>query len=348
MSMAAQVWASPEWFPISIDPDRRRIQFVLMSPDAYRDSVFLDARTQHLGQIRWAEIEDLVGARAAGSAETSRVHYIFHTAYCCSTLLARYLEAQASLLVLKEPGVLSQVAIPAGESGPQTAALSLGLLSRAWRTDVGVIVKASDWATGIAGAALAANPAATATFQTVPLRAFILGVLKSSERRRWAHARSRLAGRQVAVPTPGTDGQAAALIWLVNCALGQRLMAAFPGRVGFLNGEELAARPELSLRRVLAGSCLQWTEADVSFAVRSAARYTYSKDPRGEFHSGARLRELSRLDDTYGSEADAAIEWAENIEATLPADRFCDIENIVMFRQKGLRPDRTDPVCEVG
>src|SRR3954463_11080235 len=47
---AAPVWTSPEWCPTALDRTQRRIQFVRMSPDAYRASVFLNSRTRHLGQ----------------------------------------------------------------------------------------------------------------------------------------------------------------------------------------------------------------------------------------------------------------------------------------------------------
>src|SRR5690242_9997556 len=97
------VWRSPEWFPVSIDPRARRMRFVRMSPETYRASVFLDARTHHLGEIRTAGMDELLRGRPRGP---SRVHYIFHTAFCCSTLLARHLEALPRVLVLKEPGIL--------------------------------------------------------------------------------------------------------------------------------------------------------------------------------------------------------------------------------------------------
>jgi hypothetical protein len=334
MTSATEVWASPEWYPVAIDRVSRRIQFVRMSPHMYRASVFLDSRTCHLGETCAVGVGDLLRARSRDPAEAVPVHYIFHTAFCCSTLLARYLESLSHVLVLKEPGLLSHVAVARYDSQDawqETATLTLALLSRTYAANQAISIKASDWCNSIAEFALAANPAATGTFQMVPLRRFVLAVLKSARRRRWAHARARLARRD-AGQTAGltnvagatfTDGQAAAFIWLVNVSSCRRLKeGVYSSRVGLLDGEELAARPGPCLKRVIAGSCLHRADADLSCLAESFASQTYSKGQGREFDVNTRSSELGQLNDTWGREADAAVSWAMGIDPQNCTDLF--------------------------
>jgi hypothetical protein len=323
---ATEVWASPEWYPVSIDRALRRIDFVRMSPDTYRDSVFLDSRTRHLGDTCTIAVDELVGARSGGSSEAVHVHYVFHTAFCCSTLLARYLERLPHVLVLKEPGLLGHVAVApydSHETWQETATLTLALLSRTYAAEQRACIKASDWCNGLADFALGANLTATGTFLMVPLRRFVLAVLKSPGRRRWAQARARLAARDArrtarladVTATALTSAQAAAFVWLVNRALCRALNeGVHAGRVGVLDGEELAARPGPSLASLIAASCLQRDDGDVARAAATCVSRTYSKGESRPFDVDTRSRELDELEGEFGREADAAISWAMEIQ----------------------------------
>jgi hypothetical protein len=303
MTSATEVWASPEWYPVGMDRESRRIQLVRMSPETYRGSVFLDSRTHHLGETCTIGVDDLVDAQPRGSSGPGRVHYVFHTAFCCSTLLARAFESVPLVFVLKEPGLLSHLAVTRYGSRAEweeSARLILALLGRTYSADRALCIKASDWCNSLAEFLLDANPRATATVQMVPLRRFVLAVLGSPHRRRWAHARA--AGEGL------TDGQAAASIWLANAALFRRLLERYPDRVGALDGEELAARPGPCLERVVAESSLAGLDADLSSA--TLAFGTYSKGP-GEFDGTTRSQEMRRLDAVFGPEADSALTWAK-------------------------------------
>src|SRR6267154_1808610 len=104
MTFVRQVFSSPEFYPLRIDFQRRIVQFVRMSRDTYRRSVFLDFRTQHLGTgVYEIRLDDLLFGIADLPTANKAVHYILHTTFCCSTLLARYFELLESCFVLKEP-----------------------------------------------------------------------------------------------------------------------------------------------------------------------------------------------------------------------------------------------------
>ena len=97
--------ATPDFFPLKIDPLHNTVLFVQMSRKSFRQSAFLDQRAVVSGQTTLsAEIHEL--SRRQADCPT---HFILHGAFCGSTLLARYLEQLPHCFVLKEPGVLSQL-----------------------------------------------------------------------------------------------------------------------------------------------------------------------------------------------------------------------------------------------
>jgi hypothetical protein len=77
---------SPDFYPLKMDFDNGTISFVPMSRATYKVATFLDGRIQPASPKRY----DIPTAEIPPALNP--VHYIFHAALCCSTLLARYLE----------------------------------------------------------------------------------------------------------------------------------------------------------------------------------------------------------------------------------------------------------------
>src|SRR4029077_2368313 len=103
---------SPELYPIGINRLRHLVSFVRMSPDRYRNTSFLDPGATSLApSVYTFNLDDLLLYGLHVPNHAAPVHYVFHTAYCCSTLLARYLDLIPPCFVLREPGVLAQIAM---------------------------------------------------------------------------------------------------------------------------------------------------------------------------------------------------------------------------------------------
>src|SRR5215471_9372434 len=111
MNRLQDLFTSPDLYPLILDVERNALTFLRMSPESYRDSVFLDLRAQPAEAGKYTiRVDDLLLAAARSSPVPKRVHYILNSAYCCSTLLARYFELLPTCFVLKEPPLLAQVA----------------------------------------------------------------------------------------------------------------------------------------------------------------------------------------------------------------------------------------------
>lgn len=188
--MLTTLFHSPEFYPQWIDFENNAVHFVHMSRESYRNSVFLDVRTQHLGDpIQQVNLDDVL--RACNGAKSPRVHYILNTAFCCSTLLARYFELFPDCFVLKEPSMLTQLATvePASVSRWDDAfAVCVKLLSRTYLESERPVIKVHE-ACNVLGSRLLEDPEVTITFLSTPVRRFVLSVLKEEFRRQWVRRR---------------------------------------------------------------------------------------------------------------------------------------------------------------
>jgi hypothetical protein len=325
MNSPQQILSSPEFYPLKIDFQKRVMQFVRMSRDSYQKSVFLDNRTKHLGVDTYeVRIDDLLFGFAGLPRANRTVHYIFHTTFCCSTLLARYFELLESCHVLKEPGLLTQLAlVPNRSTSAWKDAFEIGirLLTRTFEPNEYVFIKPHEPVNSLGEIILGQDNLSTITFLSTPLRPFLLAVLKDQERRNWIRRRVIGAAPTVSASSalasidPGNlnDAQSASYLWLVNKYLSQRLASGSNGsRVILIDGGLVADSPGEAIRRVATTCGLPLEEQTLRWMVSHPSMQRYSKDISRPYNADSRRDELQELETRLGTEADAAIYWAES------------------------------------
>lgn len=97
--------ADASWFPHRLDMARRTVTFGRFDRSALSDVSFLDHRVESAAQA-WADVP-FAELLAAPPAEASAGPvFLFHTSYCCSTLLSRALDQPGRVLSLKEPEII--------------------------------------------------------------------------------------------------------------------------------------------------------------------------------------------------------------------------------------------------
>lgn len=100
--------ASPDWFLAGFDAERELFQFARVSRQTYHESSFLDHRIEPMPE----QVITVAGADVDAVLQEFQpppAAYIFHTAFCGSTLLASCLDHPAHTLVLREPMVLTHL-----------------------------------------------------------------------------------------------------------------------------------------------------------------------------------------------------------------------------------------------
>lgn len=246
------VVADPEWLPVHWDAGRDAVQFARIARARHADLTFLD--DQYIRPLEPQVVTMMApDLRAAGSAETAAPHYIFHSAFCCSTLLARALDAPGIAMALKEPQILNELAeaARAGSLSPPTLDLVAGLLARPFAPGEALVIKPSNVVNRLAGALLEREQGSRAIFLYAPLPGFLGSVAaKGMWGRIWARRLFGVLGGDSGLDfgfSPAelfalTDIQVAALAWLMHHAQGAALIERFGDRVRTLDSAQFLAR----------------------------------------------------------------------------------------------------------
>lgn len=164
-------------FPVDLHVPDRTISFLDLHIDVLERSIFLDNRIE--ASLAAARAMPLGDRRAA---TPTRLGWLFHTSFCCSTLLARALHVAPRQVVLKEPLVLRRLG-DARRSGwpiddwfvPVT-----GLLARPWSAQGSVIVKPTHASLNVAADLLRATPMSRAVVLSSSLEDFLVSNLKKT------------------------------------------------------------------------------------------------------------------------------------------------------------------------
>jgi hypothetical protein len=247
------------------------------------------------------------------------VHFIFHSAYCCSTLLAQVLDRAGLASTLKEPLILNDLVgwrhrggNPAQVADRLDSALTL--LSRAFVPGEAVIVKPSNVVNALAPTMMTLRPEAHAVLLYAPLRVFLTSIArKGMWGRLWVR---ELLAKQLAdgmvdlgfAPEDYfrlTDLQVAAVGWIAQADL-------FAGRVRSLQSETLLATP----RPALAALCTLFGLADdpatIDALAASEAFGRNAKDGKA-YRAADRTREQIDGAAFHAEEIDKVLVWAEAV-----------------------------------
>jgi hypothetical protein len=333
--------STPDLHPLRLDLDRERVCFAALTPDEYRSLPFLDDRMPR--QATGAYLIDLrtLARHLSGRPLPRPMHYILHGAHCCSTLLARCLETLTGCFVLKEPYLLTQIAIlrdclaarpPAWETRiadelPGWFKMSTLLLNRAYGAKDTVILKVNDLCNGLGSDLLTRDARSKIIFLQSPLKTFLLSVLKLPERRSWVRGRHQILKAPLAASglfpdlASVSDGEAAAALWLYNCWLCRNLLMG-PHASGVLavSGEAVAENPldTVTLVADFFGLAVPESGAVQDLIGRESRRH--AKATSLPYGAAARKRDRDAAEASYGDEAERAIAWAIRIAPRLTAE----------------------------
>ena len=317
----AQVISDGSWLAHRYDEAGDAIQFRFVPREAQRGMTFL---TDHeIGDAPLA-----VYARADCLTEVRRhelppPRLIFHSAYCCSTLLARAFDIPGVSFGLKEPQILNDVVglqLRRGDPRQVAAALDVALLLLARPLGDGEVnvVKPSNLINPLLPLVIALRPEVRGILLHAPLETFLGSIArKEVEGRAWVRdlmwklihlGQAERFGFSDEDLYRQTDLQVGAVGWLAQ----QALFAEAVGRhEGFrtLNSEILIERPAEALERL---ARLFELELDAAAVASGAAFRTHSKD-RSDYSAEQREEEQSRRKDLHAREIGIVLEWAEQL-----------------------------------
>ncbi len=323
MSRKAEIAHDPRWLAHRFDEAADAIRFRLVPREAHRAATFLT--DEHMGEEPMPFVLPR-GEAVALASDPSPVHFIFHSAFCGSTLLARAFDLPGRSMGLKEPQILNDVAgwRLRGAPGPRVAEAldhALRLLARPFEADEVTIIKPSNVLNGLAPAMLKLRPDARALLLRAPLPVFLKSIAKKGMwGRLWV--RDLMAkqlqenlidfGLQGADYLRLTDLQAAAIGWLAQQALFARLARDFPGRVATLDSETLLERPAEALAALSRLYGLPLNDAQIGEIVEGPAFANDSKTG-DSFSLKQRAADYDAAFQAHADEIEKVGVWAEAV-----------------------------------
>jgi len=327
---ARDVALDAEWLPHTYDVGGGNLTFVNVPREARAELMFLSDE-HYAGKFRKAAFPAAAIAAEVESASRAPMHFIFHTSFCCSTLLARALDVEGISSALREPDALinlgNRLIASDDQSNRQRLELVLRLLERPAVPGQAVIVKPSNFANRLAELILAQRPEARAVLLYSDVGTYLRSLLKRG-------MFGRIFGRKLFNQMSGwsplnfgyspselfeqTDVQIAALGWLMQIHHFDAIARAFgPQRVMLLDSATLLADPHGSLRRSAALFGLDLDEERISEMVAGPAFSKHSKFSDRDYGAEARKKDHEAVMEAHSEELGMVVKWIEAVAAGL-------------------------------
>lgn len=309
------------WLAHRYDEANDSIQFRFVPREAQQEMTFLtDFEIGDAQLAVYARADCLAEAR---KRELQTPRMIFHSAYCCSTMLARAFDIPGVSFGLKEPQILNDVSgVQSRRGDPRqvAAAMDIALLLLArplGRGEVNVI-KPSNLLNPLIPLVTAMRPDVRGLMLHAPLDTFLASIArKEIEGRAWVRELTWKLIRLGLLDRFGftdeelyrqTDLQAGAVAWLAQHALFADAAMAHDG-FRTLESETLVAHPAACVEKL---GVLFALELDPAEVVSGPAFRTHSKD-RSKYSAERRAEEVERGRAAHAREIQIVLEWAKRL-----------------------------------
>jgi hypothetical protein len=314
---------SAHWLPHRVNPVQRRMQFVPMTRDVYESSNFLDDR--FLPANDQAQVIRFPDKSLACSPTT--VDFIFHGAFCGSTLLSRCLDIPGSRLAIREPLILRQLFEIRRRHGSrfddrrmqQLLQLVMHFLGTGFSPAERVLIKPSNLCNPFIEHLLELTRG-RAILLSVGLEQFLISSLKkgphSLAKHRWImdglldeQALGRLPKRIKVRIKRVTDLEAAAVVWLLQTwQFDDLLQGRFRDRLKAVRFEDFLDHPISGLNGI------------INFLEQRPAHRRVDTDPllynakatKERYGSHQRKLEARYVRKVFGRQIDAVMRWIDS------------------------------------
>lgn len=314
---------SPAHFPLRLSLADDLLTFVQLKRLDYRRASFLDPRGLPDDAMLWqASLSELREALPA-SEPPLHLAYLFHTGFCCSTLLSRCAEISPAVFALREPMSLHNLEVQLAGAGRDWSrevcddALStlMALLGRTWSLDQTALIKAD--CTLLVPALLQYSSAPYVALYC-PAPDFLASVMSCKARRAWSIGRLRqmieiaqATGIRVPfeIPAQLTAPQAACLIWWWQIFIFREAQKHEPTRGYLLSAEAFLTDPVASLSALFEWFDVPYPAGTLApLAARVMSRD--AKTPAQAGNAAARREKLAATTSVHAEQMELALQWA--------------------------------------
>ena len=312
----------PEWLAHRYDPGRDAVHFRHVTRAQHAAATFLTDEYLGPGQVVPVRRTDALAALPV----TAPVHFVFHSAFCLSTLVARAFDRPGWAMGLKEPAILNDMIgwqRRGGRHDDLRAKLDgvLTLLSRPFEPGEAVVVKPSNVTNALAALILTLRSDSRALLLYAPLPDYLNSIARKGLDGR-LFARTLLLGLMdddlvdlgfdARALMGQTDLQAAATGWLAQQALFARLCQQFGDRVATLDSATLTADQGAAMHAIAGHFGRSLDQAGLAEILAGPAFTRHSKTG-ASFGADARAAEQRDAAQVHADEIDKVVFWANAV-----------------------------------
>ena len=335
----ASLVTNSAWLPQALDVQQRRIAFANIDRAGLVREAFLDDRMA--GSVKAKAIAAIDDIAAGASRLSGQPLFIFHTAFCCSTLMARALDVPGQCLSLKEPDILMHLSNAyrtiqnetARQQADQMRDIIIKLLARPHEGAEKVLMKPTNTANNLAP--IFAKMGFPMILLYGDLKGFLISVLKKGEACK-AFVRKQysifamdgvgVAGIPQRQALGLTDLQIAALVWRHQMELFTQLLQT-PGanQIRSLDFRRLLDDPAHVLRAANTHFNLNIDAQMIDSVATGPVFKKNSKFDDQDYDAGARVKDETALLERHRNEIEMIEEWAMKLKlavdvpSTMPA-----------------------------
>ena len=330
---AETVLGDYRWFAADYLAEKQSFLFVHADRQSLAAQPFLDRRWKKDG-LPSAEMPlAALAAKIPAGAPAPDLHFIWHTSYCCSTLIAKALDVPGQVLSLCEPFILvsADAADRAARAQNGTATrvpeIAFRLLARPENPGAKVLVKPSNFANALAGEA-ARLTSGKSLFLYSSLESFLCSIAKGGTQS--AKFTRRLLANTVGdlrnLPWPAmdvfemSDLEIAALAWHMQIAEFRRVWASFGrGRAASLDCDAFLENPAAVLSRLDGFFGFGLGAQRTAEVANGSLLKQHAKVPGERFDAARRKEEAAAIHRQIRKDLDRIVEWSYRACPTTPA-----------------------------
>ena len=323
---------NPDWLFQGIQGETMQYIFAHVSSNTYRDSSFLDHRMSPVPSVMKGAAINIVNQSLKSDGRPA--NYIFHSAFCCSTLFSNCLQSVSDSLVLKEPQALGHLADALARSQKagsfnryrwqQVMAPGLRLLEKSYPGQQGVIIKPANSANNMMHDILSLRPSRT-LFMYGSLSDFLLSNLKGLDESRQMvplflerlHPLTDYADKLPITDVQNLEHlQQCAVLWHTQLYHFSRLAAANDS-VRCLAATDFLEEPESVVRRALDHFGLPCDSERLNQLSSSGPLSRHSKSG-DRYDSDTRADENAALLEQHGGVLNETLKWMDSLLDDFP------------------------------
>jgi hypothetical protein len=310
----AATFSDASWFPDGLELARRTIRLVETDRQTLSSNAFLDMRWDRTESRRTSVALDAAVADPSAQ-EKPHLNFIWHSGFCCSTLLAKALDREGRNLSLCEPQILVEVAdakrAPSTPLPDSILGLTIRLLARRFSPEESIVVKPAPAANRLIRDA-ASLTSGRMLFLYSDCASFLVSIAKMGEVGRKYVRRMFLAiagdGHPQAVWQPTqllslSDLEFAAIVWHMQMAEMRRHWNTLgTARAASLDCDAFLANPLKVLNKVDEFFALEIGEDVLRETVAGPLFQRNAKSGESGFDAMRRREERARIEETLGED----------------------------------------------